>query len=97
MKISGFIKTIRTVGITTSLFLFLCSSSLFAKDLLAKSLDGDVEDSFGSGARFWVIFILVDIVLATAAAVKSKNPMVFIGVAAVAFIPGFLVKTFVFS
>lgn len=68
-----------------------------ADDLLIKALKGNVEDSLGSKGMFWKIFILVDIVLATALAVKSKNPMVFVGVMAVAFIPGFLVKTFVFG
>jgi hypothetical protein len=50
----------------------------------------------GSSSKFWKVFILVDIMLATAMAVKSKNPMVFLGVAGVAFIPAFLLKTFVF-
>lgn len=74
----------------------LLSKSVFAGDLLAKALEGDVKDSMGSGSMFWKIFILVDIILATAMAVKSKNPMVFVGVTAVAFIPAFLLKTFVF-
>jgi len=55
-----------------------------------------VGDSLGSGSMFWKIFILSDIILATAMAVKTKNPMVFIGVAGVAFIPAFLLKTLVF-
>ncbi|ARB94104.1 hypothetical protein A6J40_12535 [Legionella longbeachae] len=74
----------------------LLSSSLWANDLLSKALEGDVRDSLGSGSMFWKVFILVDIILATAMAVKSKNPMVFVGVTAVAFIPAFLLKTFVF-
>ncbi|CZI17187.1 TPA: hypothetical protein ACF8SH_003282 [Legionella pneumophila] len=74
----------------------LLSKSAFANDLLAKALEGDVKDSLGSGSMFWKVFILVDIILATAMAVKSKNPMVFVGVTAVAFIPAFLLKTFVF-
>ncbi|AOU47700.1 TPA: hypothetical protein KKW30_002126 [Legionella pneumophila] len=80
-----------------SAFMFaMLSKSVFANDLLARALEGDVKDSLGSGSMFWKIFILVDIILATAMAVKSKNPMVFIGVTAVAFIPAFLLKTFVF-
>lgn len=80
-----------------SVFLFtLLSNSVFANDLLARALEGDVKDSLGSGSMFWKVFILVDIILATAMAVKSKNPMVFVGVTAVAFIPAFLLKTFVF-
>ena len=75
--------------------LFIAGASQ-AEDLLAKALQGNVDDSLGSGSMFWKIFILVDIILATAMAVKSKNPMVFIGVAAVAFIPAFLIKTLVF-
>ena len=75
----------------------LCiSGASQAEDLLAKALQGNVGDSLGSGSMFWKVFILVDIILATAMAVKSKNPMVFIGVAGVAFIPAFLLKTFVF-
>ncbi|HAT3977589.1 TPA: hypothetical protein RG395_003117 [Legionella pneumophila] len=74
----------------------LLSKSAFANDLLARALEGDVKDSLGSGSMFWKVFILVDIILATAMAVKSKNPMVFVGVTAVAFIPAFLLKTFVF-
>ena len=79
-----------------SFAMLLLSGSVFANDLLAKALDGDVKDSLGNGSMFWKVFILVDIILATAMAVKSKNPMVFVGVAAVAFIPAFLLKTFVF-
>lgn len=74
----------------------LLSNSVLANDLLARALEGDVKDSLGGGAMFWKVFILVDIILATAMAVKSKNPMVFVGVTAVAFIPAFLLKTFVF-
>jgi hypothetical protein len=79
-----------------TLALALLSRSVFANDLLAKALEGDVKDSLGNGSMFWKVFILVDIILATAMAVKSKNPMVFVGVTAVAFIPAFLLKTFVF-
>jgi hypothetical protein len=75
---------------------FLMAQTSHASDLLAQSLTGDVGDSLGSGSMFWKIFILVDIILATAMAVKSKNPMVFIGVAAIAFIPAFLIRTLVF-
>lgn len=67
-----------------------------ANDLLGNALEGDVQDSLGNGSMFWKVFILVDIILATAATIKSKNPMVFVGVAAVAFIPAFLLKAFVF-
>lgn len=76
--------------------MIVLSNSVFANDLLSKALEGDVKDSLGSGSMFWKVFILVDIILATAMAVKSKNPMVFVGVTAVAFIPAFLLKTFVF-
>ncbi|WP_242604480.1 hypothetical protein [Legionella gresilensis] len=79
-----------------SWLVLLLSNSALANDLLAKALEGDVKDSLGSGSMFWKVFILVDIILATAMAVKSKNPMVFVGVTAVAFIPAFLLKTFVF-
>ena len=88
------IKLIRNGGLT--LVLALLSRTVFANDLLAKAFEGDVKDSLGNGSMFWKVFILVDIILATAMAVKSKNPMVFVGVTAVAFIPAFLLKTFVF-
>ncbi|AHE68488.1 hypothetical protein [Legionella oakridgensis] len=90
-KIITISKQLSTVAAVT-----LLSKSAFANDLLAKALEGDVKDSLGSGSMFWKVFILVDIILATAMAVKSKNPMVFVGVTAVAFIPAFLLKTFVF-
>lgn len=80
----------------SGLVMMLLVRSAFAKDLLVKSLDGDVQDSLGSGAVFWKIFTLVSIVLATAAAVKTHNPMVFVGVIGITFIPAFLLKTFVF-
>jgi hypothetical protein len=85
-----------TQKVSTTLTLFLLSKSALANDMLARALEGDVKDSLGSGSMFWKVFILVDIILATAMAVKSKNPMVFVGVTAVAFIPAFLLKTFVF-
>lgn len=74
----------------------LFSKSVFANDLLVKVLEGDIKDTLGSHAKFWTLFILVDIVLATFAAVATKNPKVFLSVFIVAFIPGFLIKTFVF-
>ena len=82
--------------VISSVSLMLVSVSAFA-DKLANALGGEVAGTLGSDAMFWKIFILVDIVLATAAAVKTKNPMVFPGVASVSFIPGFLLKTFVFG
>ena len=74
----------------------LLSASAFATDKLADALGGDVQDMLGGSGTFWKIFILVDVVLAAAMAVKSKNPMVFAGVFAIAFIPGLLIKSFVF-
>ncbi|HAU1758995.1 TPA: hypothetical protein JBJ80_13250 [Legionella pneumophila] len=85
-----------TSQVSFTLSMVLLTKNSFANDLLAKALEGDVKDSLGSGSMFWKVFILVDIILATAMAVKSKNPMVFVGVTAVAFIPAFLLKTFVF-
>ena len=80
----------------TVLPIMLITKLAFATDLLGRALEGDIADSLGGNSKFWKIFILVDIMLATAMAVKSKNPMVFLGVASVAFIPAFLLKTFVF-
>jgi hypothetical protein len=74
----------------------MLSASAFATDKLADALGGDVQDMLGGSGTFWKVFILVDVVLAAAMAVKSKNPMVFAGVFAIAFIPGLLIKSFVF-
>lgn len=74
----------------------LLSASAFATDKLANALGGDVQDMLGGSSTFWKIFILVDVVLAASMAVKTKNPMVFAGVFAIAFIPGFLIEAFVF-
>ena len=62
------------------------------QDFMTESLKG----IFGSGAGFWKVFILADIALATVASVKSKNPMVFVGVFVTALVPGFLIKKYVF-
>jgi hypothetical protein len=72
------------------------SHSVFAKDLLSGALGGDVHDTFASDAVFWIIFILIDIVIATIFAVSTRNPKVFFGVFFIAFIPGILLKIFVF-
>ena len=74
----------------------LLSASVFAADKLAGAMSGDVQDMLGGSGTFWKVFILVDIILAAAMAVKSKNPMVFVGVFAIALIPGFLINAFVF-
>ena len=91
-------KKISSLAVGSTLVFTLLSSRVFAEgqDLLASALSGEIQGSLGSGATFWKVFILVDIILATAMAVKSKNPMVFVGVTAIAFIPAFLLKTFVF-
>lgn len=94
MKITQKVKKIYINFISMSL-LFLATNT-YASDLLSKALTGDVQDTFSGSGIFWKVFILVDVILATAMAVKTKNPMVFLGVAAVAFIPAFLIKTFVF-
>jgi hypothetical protein len=75
---------------------FALSSSVWAEDKLAQVIGGEVQDMFGSGASFWKLFILVDIILAVAVVVKTKNPMAFLGVLAVAIVPTFLIRTFVF-
>ncbi|WP_419421557.1 hypothetical protein ACNVED_16355 (plasmid) [Legionella sp. D16C41] len=55
-----------------ALTFILLTNSGFANDLLAKALEGDVKDSLGSGSMFWKVFILVDIILATAMAGSEK-------------------------
>ena len=67
-----------------------------AADKLANAMSGDIQDMLGGSGTFWKIFILVDIILSAAMAVKTKNPMVFVGVFAIALIPAFLINTFVF-
>lgn len=89
-------QPLRRLSITAGLLLLTPMVHAEGRDLLANALQGDIASSFGSGAMFWKVFVLVDIIFATALAVKSKNPMVFIGVAAIAFIPAFLLKAFVF-
>lgn len=74
----------------------LLTSSVFATDRLAGAMTGDVEDMLGGAGTFWKVFVLVDIILAAAMAVKTKNPMVFAGVFTIALIPGFLINAFVF-
>lgn len=94
MKLTQKVKKF-TSNCLASCLLFL-TTNIYAKDLLGQALTGDVSDTFSGQGIFWKVFILVDVILATAMAVKTKNPMVFLGVAAVAFIPAFLIKTFVF-
>lgn len=80
-----------------TLVLSLLCKTVFAEDKLAGALGAEVKGTFGSDATFWSIFILIDIVLAAAMAIKTKNPMVFASVFFIAFIPGILIKAFVFT
>ena len=93
-RMTQVLRFCKRIGITIAMIGL--AGYVHANDLLSGALEGDVQDSLGNGSMFWKVFILVDIILATAAAVKTKNPMVFIGVASVAFIPAFLIKAFVF-
>ena len=95
MKVSKKLaKRLKTAGLGLSGLLL--SASAFATDKLAGAMTGDIQDMLGGSGTFWKVFILVDIILAAAMAVKSKNPMVFVGVFAIALIPGFLINAFVF-
>lgn len=90
-------KTTKKIALLAASALSLCvSSSVFAADKLSAALNGDVQDMLGSTGTFWKIFILVDVILAAAAAVKTKNPLIFGGVFFIALIPGLLLKAFVF-
>lgn len=82
--------------IGASLSGLLLTTSVFAQDKLSGAMSGDVQDMLGGSGTFWKVFILVDIILAAAMAVKTKNPMVFVGVFGIALIPGFLINAFVF-
>jgi len=82
---------------TLGLSALALSSYVFAEDKLATALSGDVQDMLGGSGHFWKIFILVDIILAAAAYVKSKNPMAFLGTFFIAFGPALLLRLFVFA
>lgn len=84
-----------TVGVLLLMFCGLTHAE--GADLLANALNGDVKATIGSSGKFWKIFILIDIVLAAAAAVKTKNPLVFGGVFFTAFIPAVLISAMVFK
>lgn len=75
----------------------LLSGYALAEDKLATALTGDVQDMLGGSGYFWKIFILVDIILAAAAYIKSKNPMAFLGTFFIALVPAFFLRLFVFS
>jgi uncharacterized membrane protein len=90
-KIASYVKKAGLCFLGTAL-----SVSAFAEDKLAGALSGDVQDMLGSNGTLWKLFILVDIILASAAAIKAKNPLVFLAVFFVVFIPGLLIKAFVF-
>ena len=81
-----------SLGLSTALL----ASSVYASDKLAGAMSGDIQDMLGGQGTFWKAFILVDIILAAAALVKTKNPMVFLSVFAIALIPGYLISVFVF-
>lgn len=81
-----------SLGVSTALL----ASSVYASDKLAGAMSGDIQDMLGGQGTFWKAFILVDIILAAAALVKTKNPMVFLSVFAIALIPGYLISVFVF-
>lgn len=71
-----------------------CDSS--EGDVVKQFMQQSLKGIFGSDAGFWKMFILADIALATVASLKSKNPMVFVGVFMTALVPGFLIKRYVF-
>ena len=91
----GFFMQYGAVLIIGAALMFFCDL-LHAKDLLGEALTGDIKDTIGSSGKFWKVFILFDVILAAAAAVKAKNPLVFGGVFMTAFIPAALLKAMVF-
>ncbi len=99
------VKKIANVKEAVMRFICMVSAMLITAPVFAEDTNGDVvgdfmkqslQGIFGSNAGFWKIFILADIALATLAAMKSKNPTVFVGVFMTALVPGFLVKRYVF-
>ena len=96
MKINkNLVNGLKKIGIGLSVALLACQ--VYATDKLAGAMAGDVQDMLGGQGTFWKIFILVDIILSAAMAVKTKNPMVFVGVFAIALLPAFLINIFVFG
>lgn len=94
MRNNKFLKACKQwcAGIAATAF----AGSVLAQDKLAGVMGGDIQDMLGGQGTFWKVFILVDIILAAAALVKTKNPMVFLSVFAIALIPGYLISVFVF-
>ena len=92
-KAANRIKEVSTLVLGT-----LLSSQVWAEEVdpLAPMLGGKIKAMFGSSSTFWKIYILIDIIFAGAACIKTKSPMVFLGVFVLALIPGFLIDTFVF-
>ena len=90
----GFFKLSCVISVTLLCHPAFCATAEgdVVKDFMQQSLKG----IFGSDAGFWKMFILADIALATVAGLKSKNPMVFVGIFMTALVPGFLVKRYVF-
>lgn len=78
-------------------FLAFLTTNAFAEDILANALNENVHATLGSGSTLWKIMLLVDVVLSTVAAVKTKNPMAFLGVFFVLFIPGMMIERLVFN
>lgn len=66
-------------------------------DVIGDFMTNSLKGLFGSNAGFWKMFILADIGLATLASMKTKSPLVFVGVFMTALVPGFLVKHYVFK
>ena len=63
---------------------------------LDDALNNEVKQYFGTGSAFWKFFIIGDLALSTYAGIKSKSPLVFTFVLLTAFVPGVLLKAFVF-
>jgi len=96
MKISKKLSTMTKACASTLAGLVLASSA-YAADKLSGMLGGDIQDTLGGSGTFWKVYILVDIALTGAVAVKSKNPLVYGSVFFIALIPGLLVEIFVFN
>lgn len=95
LSTQAFFKRYGALLLIGASLMFFCDL-LHAKDILASSLEGDVKDTLGSGGVFWKILTLISIVLASVAAIGSKNPLAFLGVFGVVFIPTALIKVLVF-
>lgn len=95
MKKSKLKSALTKMGASVSCVLL--SAQVFADDKLAPVLNGTIKDMFGSSSTFWRLFILIDIIFAFGAWIKTKSLMTVLAVFVIILLPGVLIDTFVFG